>query len=100
MRSAKDSNGERFFALAQFLSPAQISPFFSRLSSKVRQQTFSCQPAVIRVAVLEDVDEGDERELLEDARAAIKESFTNARESVLSTRGHGARAPPPNILEL
>ena len=35
---------------------------------------------MIRVAVLEDADKRDEREVLEDARAAIEEvGFTNAR---------------------
>ena len=38
---------------------------------------------MIIVVVLEDADEGDERKILEDARAAIEEEgFTNAKGSV------------------
>lgn len=41
MRRAKDSNGKRLFALTEFLTPLQVSSFFSRLAAKGRQKPVS-----------------------------------------------------------
>ena len=68
MRREKDSNGERVFAMAEFLTPLQVSSFFSRLAAKTRQH-----PAV------QTVEE-------EDITAANdEENFANARASVMAT---------------
>ena len=68
MRREKDSNGERLFAMAEFLTPMQVSSFFSRLAAKIRQQPVG--PAVEEADIEAANDE---------------ENFTSARESVLAT---------------
>ena len=68
MRREKDSNGERVFAMAEFLTPQQVSSFFSRLAAKTRQH-----PAVQTV---------EEEDVL---AANDEENFANARASVMAT---------------
>ena len=68
MRREKDANGKRLFATSEFLTPGQISSFFSRLAAKIRQQPTD-------VPIEED-----------DLEAATEEdNFATARESVLAT---------------
>ena len=38
MRRARGPDGERLFIATEYLSPQQISSYFSRLSAKLRQQ--------------------------------------------------------------
>ena len=38
MRRARGADGERLFGVEEFLSPQQVSSFFSRLAAKLRQQ--------------------------------------------------------------
>ena len=39
MRREKNENGVRLFTISEFLTPLQVSSFFSTLAAKVRQQT-------------------------------------------------------------
>lgn len=64
MRRARATDGERLFLVEEFLSPHQISSFFSRMAAKVRQQPVTDQDVL---AVEEQVN------------------FCSARESVLSS---------------
>lgn len=69
MRREKDSSGVRLFRVNEFLTPLQITSFFSRLAAKIRQQ-----PAT----VAQEVEE-------EDTTAANEEeNFASAREFVLA----------------
>ena len=69
MRREKDSSGVRLFRVNEFLTPLQITPFFSRLATKIRQQ-----PAT----VAQEVEE-------EDTTAANEEeNFASTREFVLA----------------
>ena len=43
MRRARAIDGERLFLVEEFLSPQQISSFFSRMAAKVRQQPVTDQ---------------------------------------------------------
>ena len=73
-------------------------PFFLESVLKSKTADISGQPAVIRVAVLEDADEGDEREVLEDARAAIEEEGQFCEPGAAERGGGGggeARDPLP-----
>lgn len=67
MRRERDAHGERLFSKSEFLTPGQVSSFFSRLAAKTRKQ-----PA------------GEPLE--EDDLAAVteEENFVTARESVLT----------------
>ena len=66
MRRSRGKDGERLFVVSEFLTPQQVSSFFSRLALKVRQQ---------QVEVLE-----------EDALAVEEQSnFATAKENVLSS---------------
>ena len=65
MRREKDSNGERVFSMAEFLTPLQVSSFFSRLAAKMRQHPV--------VQTVEDI-----------IAANDEENFANARASVLT----------------
>ena len=67
MRREKDSNGARLFSLSEFLTPAQVSSFFSRQAAKIRQQL------VGQALEAEDISAVNE-----------EENFANARESVFS----------------
>ena len=85
MRREKDSNGVRLFLMSEFLSPLQVSSFFSRLAAKIRQQP-----------VGQEVEE-------EDMRAATDEAnFANARESVLATLqlGHPIVCGQQNLCDM
>lgn len=64
----KDSNGTCLFAMSEFLTPLQVSSFFSRLAAKIRQQP-----------VGQAVEEEDITAVNDE------ENFANARESVLAT---------------
>ena len=64
MRRARAIDGERLFLVEEFLSPQQISSFFSRMAAKVRQQPVTDQDVL---AVEEQVN------------------FCLARDSVLSS---------------
>lgn len=65
MRRARSTSGERLFTVAEFLSPQQISAYFSRLSASIRKKKLATQ---------------------DDLRAIEEEvNFANARESVLSS---------------
>ena len=69
MRREKDENGVRLFTISEFLTPLQVSSFFSRLAAKVQQQTGG-EP------VLEE----------EDITAANEEeNFVTARQSILAS---------------
>ena len=48
MRRARGTDGERLFCVSEFLTPQQVSSFFSRLAAKLRQQ----QPEVTPQDVL------------------------------------------------
>ena len=66
MRRSRGKDGERLFVVSEFLTPQQVSSFFSRLALKVRQQ---------QVEVSE-----------EDALAVEEQSnFATAKENVLSS---------------
>ena len=67
MRRERDAHGERLFSKSEFLTPVQVSSFFSRLAAKIRKQLV-------------------EKPLDEDDLAAIteEENFVTARESVLA----------------
>ena len=66
MRRSRGKDGERLFIVSEFLTPQQVSSFFSRLALKVRQQ---------QVEVSE-----------EDALAVEEQSnFATAKENVLSS---------------
>ncbi|KAK3721852.1 hypothetical protein QZH41_002280 [Actinostola sp. cb2023] len=68
MRHARNQSGERLFQITEFLTPQQVSSFFSRLSSRAKQQQ----------------NEGPLNEY--DINAVIEETnFSEARENVLST---------------
>lgn len=64
MRRARATDGERLLLVEEFLSPQQISSFFSRMAAKVRQQQVTDQDVL---AVEEQVN------------------FCSARDSVLSS---------------
>lgn len=63
MKRACATDGERLFLVEEFLSPQQISSFFSRMAAKVRQQPVTDQ----------------------DVLAVEEVNFCSARESVLSS---------------
>ena len=68
MRRAKDSDGKRLFTFPEFLTPLQVSSFFSRFAANVRKQA-------VGITIEED-----------DIRAANEEeNFARARKSVLNT---------------
>ena len=66
MRRARGPNGERLFAVTEFLSAQQVSSFFSRLAAKARQQEVQVTEQDV-LAVEEQVN------------------FSTARDSVLSS---------------
>ena len=69
MRREKDENGVRLFTISEFLTPLQVSSFFSRLAAKVRQQ-------IVGEPLLEE----------EDITAANEEeNFVTARQSILAS---------------
>ena len=66
IRCARGKDGERLFGVSEFLTPQQVSSFFSRLAAKLRQQQVEVTP--------------------QDILAAEEQSnFTLARANVLST---------------
>ena len=66
MRRARGKDGERLFGVLEFLTPQQVSSFFSRLAAKLRQQQVEVTPQDI-IAVEE------------------QSNFSLARANVLST---------------
>jgi len=68
MHRERDAHGERLFSNSEFLTPGQVSSFFSRLAAKIRKQP-----------VGEPLDEDDLTVVTEE------ENFVTARESVLAT---------------
>ena len=63
----RDAHGERLFSKSEFLTPGQVSLFFSRLAAKIRKQP-----------VGEPLDEDDL------AAVTKEENFVTARKSVLA----------------
>ena len=68
MRRAKGPNGERLFTMLDFLTPSQVSAFFSRLAAKFRQQT------VASTVQEEDITAVNE-----------EQNFSSARQLVMDT---------------
>ena len=50
IRRARGKDGERLFGVSEFLTPQQVSSFFSRLSGKLRQQQVEVTPQDILAA--------------------------------------------------
>ena len=46
MRRARGTDGERLFSSSEFLTPQQVSSYFSRLAGKLRQQQVTPQDAL------------------------------------------------------
>ena len=44
MRRARGTDGKRLFGVSEFLTPQQVSSFFSRLATKLRQQQIDVTP--------------------------------------------------------
>ena len=71
-RRTRNPNGERLFTVSEFLTPRQVTSFFSRLAAKVRQQS---------VAGLASIDVTEGMGAMEDDAAAVSEEPNFALES-------------------
>ena len=71
-RRTRNPNVDRLFAVSEFLTPRQVTSFFSRLSAKVRQQS---------VAGLASIDVTEGMGAMEDDAAAVSEETNFALES-------------------
>ena len=69
-RREKDENGVHLFTISEFLTPLQLSSFFSRLVAKVRQQTVG-EPALAEEDHITAANE--------------EENFITARPSILAS---------------
>ena len=74
MRRAKGPNGERLFTMLDFLTPSQVSAFFSRLAAKFRQLTVQLYSSTASTVQEEDITAVNE-----------EQNFSSARQLVMDT---------------